>query len=84
MLNENHRTCRSSPAVAALGLVHHHNRGVQYLVVRCIGRLVEEGVVTSMRSKGDSQDGTLHESVSVPYWTILVQRCRSGRSQRML
>jgi putative transposase len=36
------------------GLVHHSDRGVQYLAIRYAERLAEEGAVTSVGSKGDS------------------------------
>jgi len=37
-------------------LVHHSDRGVQYLAIRYTERLAEEGAVTSVGSKGDSYD----------------------------
>ena len=37
-------------------LVHHSDRGVQYLSIRYSERLDEEGAVTSVGSKGDSYD----------------------------
>ena len=38
------------------GLVHHSDRGVQYLSIRYTERLADEGAVTSVGSKGDSYD----------------------------
>jgi putative transposase len=38
------------------GLVHHSDRGVQYLSIRYSGRLAEAEVVSSVGSKGDSYD----------------------------
>jgi putative transposase len=38
------------------GLVHHSDRGGQYLSVRYTQRLAEEGAVASVGSKGDSYD----------------------------
>ena len=38
------------------GLVHHSDRGVQYLSIRYTERLAEEGAVTSVGSRGDSYD----------------------------
>lgn len=35
------------------GLVHHSDRGVQYLSIRYTERLVEAGAVTSVGSTGD-------------------------------
>jgi putative transposase len=38
------------------GLVHHSDRGVQYLAIRYTERLAEEGAVASVGSRGDSFD----------------------------
>ena len=38
------------------GLVHHSDRGVQYLSIRYIERLEEAGIETSVGSRGDSYD----------------------------
>ena len=45
------------------GLVHHSDRGVQYLSIRYTERLEEAGAVTSVESRGDSCDNALAESV---------------------
>jgi putative transposase len=37
-------------------IVHHSDRGVQYLAIRYTERLAEAGAVTSVGSKGDSYD----------------------------
>jgi putative transposase len=52
-----------SRAESLEGLVHHSDRGVQYLCIRYTERLAEEGVVTSVGSRGDSYDNALAESV---------------------
>jgi len=44
------------------GLVHHSDRGVQYLAIRYTERLAEAGAVTSVGSKGDSYDNALAET----------------------
>ncbi|GAA2056190.1 hypothetical protein GCM10009800_52050 [Nocardiopsis rhodophaea] len=44
------------------GLVHHSDRGVQYLVVRYTRRLAEAGAVASVGSTGDSYDNALAEA----------------------
>ena len=43
------------PAATAYldGLIHHSDRGVQYLAIRYTERLAEAGVVNSVGSKGD-------------------------------
>ena len=54
------------------GLVHHSDRGVQYLSIRYTERLAEAGVATSVGSRGDSYDNALAESVIWLYKTELV------------
>jgi putative transposase len=54
------------------GLVHHSDRGVQYLSIRYTERLAEAGVATSVGSRGDSYDNALAESVIGLYKTELV------------
>ncbi|WP_306368568.1 integrase core domain-containing protein, partial [Nocardiopsis sp. CC223A] len=44
------------------GLVHHSDRGVQYLAVRYTQRLAEAGAVASVGSTGDSYDNALAEA----------------------
>jgi len=55
------------------GLVHHSDRGVQYLAVRYTERLADEGAVTSVGSKGDSFDNALAETVNGLYKTELIR-----------
>src|SRR3989441_3553095 len=54
-------------------LVHHSDRGVQYLAIRYTERLAEEGVVTSVGSRGDSYDNALAETVMGLYKTELIR-----------
>ncbi len=44
------------------GLVHHSDRGVQYLAVRYTQRLAEAGAVASVGTTGDSYDNALAEA----------------------
>jgi putative transposase len=44
------------------GLVHHSDRGVQYLAVRYTQRLAEAGAVASVGATGDSYDNALAEA----------------------
>jgi putative transposase len=44
-------------------LIHHSDRGVQYLSIRYTERLAEAGIEPSVGSKGDSYDNALAESV---------------------
>ena len=78
------RTLRASLALDALemaiwarrepldGLVHHSDRGVQYLAIVYTERLAEAGAVTSVGSKGDSYDNALAESVIGLYKSELI------------
>jgi putative transposase len=55
------------------GLVHHSDRGVQYLAIRYTERLAADGVVNSVGSRGDSYDNALAESINGLYKTELVR-----------
>src|SRR5207245_6544329 len=44
-------------------LIHHSDRGVQYLSIRYTERLAEAGIEPSVGSTGDSYDNALAESV---------------------
>jgi putative transposase len=55
------------------GLVHHSDRGVQYLAIRYTERLADEGAVTSVGSRGDSYDNALAETVNGLYKTELIR-----------
>jgi transposase InsO family protein len=46
-------------------LVHHSDRGVQYLLIRYTERLAEAGIEPSVGSRGDSYDNALAETVIV-------------------
>ncbi len=46
------------------GLVHHSDRGVQYVSMRYTGRLAEAGIAPSVGSRGDSYDCE-HDGVAV-------------------
>ena len=56
------------------GLVHHSDRGVQYLSIRYTERLAEAGIATSVGSRGDSYDNALAESVNGLYKAELAYR----------
>jgi putative transposase len=54
------------------GLVHHSDRGAQYLAVRYTERLAEAGAVASVGSRGDSYDNALAESFNGLYKAELI------------
>ena len=62
------------------GLVHHSDRGVQYLAIRYTERLADAGAVTSVGSRGDSYDNALAETVNGLYKTELIRRRGPWRS----
>ena len=54
------------------GLVHHSDRGVQYLSIVYTERMAAEGAVTSVGSRGDSYDNAMAESVIGLYKSELI------------
>ncbi len=54
-------------------LVHHSDRGVQYLSIRYTERLAEAGIEPSVGSNGDSYDNALAESVIGLYKTEVIR-----------
>jgi putative transposase len=56
------------------GLVHHSDRGSQYLSIRYTERLAEAGAVTSVGSRGDSYDNAMAETIIGLYKTELIRR----------
>jgi transposase InsO family protein len=55
-------------------LVHHSDRGVQYLSIRYTERLAEAGIEPSVGSTGDSYDNALAESVIGLFKTEVIRR----------
>ena len=62
------------------GLVHHSDRGVQYLSIRYTERLAEAGIEPSVGSVGDSYDNALAESVIGLFKTEVIRRRGPWRS----
>jgi transposase InsO family protein len=62
------------------GLVHHSDRGVQYVSIRYTERLAEAGIEPSVGSIGDSYDNALAESINGLYKTEVIRRCGPWRS----
>jgi putative transposase len=56
------------------GLVHHSDRGGQYLSIRYTERLAEAGAACSVGSRGDSFDNALAETIIGLYKTELIRR----------
>jgi len=55
-------------------LVHHSDRGVQYLSIRYTERLAEAGIEPSVGSVGDSYDNALAETIIGLYKTEVIER----------
>jgi len=56
------------------GLVHHSDRGSQYLSIRYTERLAQAGIEPSVGSRGDSYDNALAESINGLYKAELIHR----------
>jgi transposase InsO family protein len=55
-------------------LVHHSDRGTQYLSMRYTDRLTEAGIEPSVGSRGDSYDNALAETIIGLFKTEVIQR----------
>jgi putative transposase len=57
------------------GLVHHSDRGVQYLSIRYSERLAANEIIASVGSRGDSYDNALAEAFNSLYkWELIYRR----------
>ena len=56
------------------GLVHHSDRGVQYVSIKYTERLFEAGLEPSVGSVGDSYDNALAETINGLYKTEVIRR----------
>ena len=63
---------RRGTGIAAL--VHHSDRGTQYLSMRYTDRLAEAGIAPSVGSRGDSYDNALAESIIGLFKTEVIHR----------
>ena len=66
--------------VRQAGLVHHSDRGVQYVSIKYTERLAEAGIEPSVGSIGDSYDNALAETVIGLFKAELIHRRGPGRS----
>jgi putative transposase len=62
-------------------LIHHSDRGSQYVSIRYTERLAEAGVEPSVGSKGDSYDNALAETINGLYKTELIHRRAPWKSR---
>ncbi|RWR44270.1 IS3 family transposase [Sinirhodobacter ferrireducens] len=63
-----------------MGLVHHSDRGSQYLSIRYTERLAEAGIEPSVGSVGDSYDNALAETINGLFKAEVIHRCGPWRS----
>lgn len=56
------------------GLIHHSDRGVQYVSIRYSERLAEAGIEPSVGSVGDSYDNALAETINGLYKAEVIHR----------
>jgi len=56
------------------GLVHHSDRGTQYLSMRYTDRLADAGIAPSVGSRGDSYDNAMAESIIGLFKTEVIRR----------
>ena len=62
------------------GLVHHSDRGSQYVSIKYTERMAEAGVEPSVGSVGDSYDNALAETINGLYKAEVIHRCGPWRS----
>jgi putative transposase len=62
------------------GLIHHSDRGVQYVSITYTERLAEAGIAPSVGSVGDSYDNALAETVIGLFKTEVIRRLGPWRS----
>lgn len=71
-----HARCLSGSS----GLVHHSDRGSQYVAIRYTDRLAEAGIEPSVGRVGDSYDNALAETINGLFKTEVIHRRGSWRS----
>ena len=65
-------------------LIHHSDRGSQYLSIRYSERLDDAGIAPSVGSKGDSYDNAMAETVNGLYKAEVIHRRNSWKSREQL
>ena len=65
-------------------LIHHSDRGSQYLAIRYAERLVEAGIDPSVGSVGDSYDNALAECIIGLFKTEVINHIGPWRSMGQL
>jgi transposase InsO family protein len=70
-----------APAAVVRQLVHHSDRGSQYVSIRYTERLAEAGIEPSVGSRGDSYDNALAETINGLYKAELIHRRAPWKSK---
>ena len=65
-------------------LIHHSDRGVQYVSIRYTERLTEANIQPSVGSRGDSYDNALAETINGLYKTELIHRRSPWKTREAL
>jgi transposase InsO family protein len=66
------------------GLIHHSDRGSQYVSIRYTERLAEAGIEPSVGSRGDSYDNALAETINGLYKAELIHRRAPWKTKESL
>ena len=54
-------------------MIHHSDRGVQYLSIRYTDKMADSGVIASVGTTGDSYDNALAETVNGLYKSEVIE-----------
>jgi len=65
-------------------LIHHSDRGSQYVSIRYSERLADAGIEPSVGSRGDSYDNALAETINGLYKTELIHRRAPWKTRQSL
>ena len=65
-------------------LIHHSDRGSQYVSIRYSERLAEAGIESSVGSPGDSYDNALAETINGLYKAELIHRRAPWKTKESL
>ena len=79
----NQAICQRCP-VEADGLIHHSDRGSQYLAIRYAERLIQAGIDASVGTVGDSYDNALAECIIGLFKTEVINHIGPWRSINQL
>ena len=79
-LHERKPGCGCEPGGGAGRLIHHSDRGVQYVSIKYTDRLNDAGLIPSVGSVGDSYDNALAETIHGLYKAEVIYRHGPWRS----